>query len=146
MLQSKRITKNYKHICIKKFTLLLAVSYLIVCLWLIYANSGGQTGIIVCPSKLFYHLPCPGCGITRATIKFLHCNVFDAILLNPNVIFSIAYLLICPIIITIELITKKEIAIYLYKRIEKCLHRKKIWIPIFIVEILIWIHNIMMNI
>ena len=146
MLQSRRITKSYKHICIKKNTLLLAISYLIVCLWLIYANSEGQAGIIVCPSKLLYHIPCPGCGITRATIKFLHCNIVDALLLNPNVLLSIVFLLICPILIIIELITKKDVVIYLYKRIERCLHRKTIWMPLFIIEILIWIHNIMMNI
>ena len=124
----------------------MVISYLIVCVWLINANSEGQARIIVCPSKLFYHIPCPGCGITRATIKFLHCDIVDALLLNPNVLLSIAFLFICPILIIIELLTKKEIVIYLYTRIENCLHRKSIWISFVIIEIFIWIHNIMMNI
>lgn len=117
-----------------------------MCVWLIYANSEGQAGIIVCPSKLFYNIPCPGCGITRATLEFLHCNVNGALLLNPNVLLSIAFLLTCPLIIIIELLTKKEIVTYLYTKIEEWLHQKKIWIPLFIIELLVWIHNIIMNI
>lgn len=120
----------------------MAISYVIVWGWLIFANIEGQTGIIVCPSKLLYHLPCPGCGITRATLKFLNFEMLDALRINPNVIFSIIFLICCPIILFADYVYKSCFTVYLYDYIETMLHKKIVWIPFFIFEILIWLHNI----
>lgn len=145
MQQNKRTTKNYRHICIKHIHVIIAISYVIICGWLLYANSEGQAGIIVCPSKLLYHIPCPGCGITRATLRFLHFDIKGALLMNPNVIFSITFLFICPIILLIDWNGKKDIFSRLYNNIELLFHKKVIWIPFLIIEILIWFHNIIEN-
>ena len=117
-----------------------------VCGWLIYANSEGHTNIIVCPSKLMYHIPCPGCGITRATLKFLQYDYIVAIKMNPNVVFSVAYLILSPLVIILDLLSRKEIIKCIYNYIEQNLHKKIIWIPFFIIELLIWIHNLLIDI
>jgi hypothetical protein len=117
----------------------------IVCGWLLYANSEGQAGIIVCPSKLLYHIPCPGCGITRATLRFFHFDIMGALELNPNVIFSMLFLTICPILLLIDCISERKILLWLYTNVEVLLHKKVIWISFLIVEILIWLHNIKVN-
>lgn len=146
MQLNKRITRNYKPIFIKKTSLLLAISYFIICGWLIYANSEGHTNVIVCPSKLLYKIPCPGCGITRATLKFLHFDYIAAIRLNPNVILSIVYLTFTPIIIILNLLSEKDVVKCIYNYINHKLQKKFIWIPFLIIELLIWIHNVLFEI
>lgn len=50
--------------------------------------------VLVCP---FYHLtgiPCPGCGLTRATIAILNGEFYKALLLNP-----LSFLVDCCLII-----------------------------------------------
>ena len=65
--------------------------------------------------------------------------------MNPNVIFSITFLFICPIILLIDWNGKKDIFSRLYNNIELLFHKKVIWIPFLIIEILIWFHNIIEN-
>jgi hypothetical protein len=118
----------------------------IACGWLYYANLEGQAGVIVCPSKLIYNVPCPGCGITRATLKFLHLDIMGALVLNPNVIFSIIFLILGPFILLVDCIGKKNLILRLYTYIELLLRKKAIWVPFLIIEALIWLHNIISDI
>jgi hypothetical protein len=37
----------------------------------------------VCPTAAFAHVPCPGCGLTRAAKALLHGDVDGAIAMNP---------------------------------------------------------------
>jgi hypothetical protein len=39
----------------------------------------------VCPTALFLGIPCPGCGLTRATLALLHGDVARALALHPLV-------------------------------------------------------------
>ena len=115
-------------------------------MWLIYAAYEGQTNVIVCPSKLIYHLPCPGCGITRATLKFLHCDFIGALRMNPNVIISISFLVGSPVILAIDFLTTSHLTANLYNSMEKLLRKYAIAIPFYIIELCIWIHNIITGI
>lgn len=36
-----------------------------------------------CPFRMMTGLPCPGCGLTRATIALLHLNLHEALALHP---------------------------------------------------------------
>jgi len=40
----------------------------------------------VCPTALFFGIPCPGCGLTRATLALLHGDVGTALRLHPLVL------------------------------------------------------------
>lgn len=39
----------------------------------------------LCPFAIVTHYPCPGCGLTRATLALLHGDVADAYHLHPLV-------------------------------------------------------------
>ena len=79
-----------------------SLAYVAVVAWLYLANEG-QTCIAVCPSKLFYGLPCPGCGTTRATLQLLHGNLLAAVRLNPNCLLAAAFLLFYPLLLLLSL-------------------------------------------
>jgi hypothetical protein len=54
-----------------------------------------RLGPPICPTALFLGIPCPGCGLTRATIALLHGDVSTALGFHPLVfvlapIFAIA--------------------------------------------------------
>ena len=79
-------------------------------------------------------------------MRFLHLDIMGAVKLNPNVIFSMLFLTICPILLLIDGIGKKNLILLLFTNIESLLHKKVIWIPFSAIEILIWLHNIMTNV
>jgi hypothetical protein len=39
----------------------------------------------LCPTALFFGIPCPGCGLTRATLALLRGDVREALALHPLV-------------------------------------------------------------
>ncbi len=41
--------------------------------------------LLLCPIKLFFGFPCPGCGMTRATFALMHGHVLEALRLHPLV-------------------------------------------------------------
>jgi len=56
---------------------------------LIWLISGGVTIFVLllldfyqCPVKLLFHIPCPGCGMSRAFIAILQLRLVDAFNLN----------------------------------------------------------------
>ena len=66
--------------------------------------------------------------------------------LNPNVIISILFLILCPNLLLIDFIEKKNNILRLYNHIELQLHKKTILIPFLIIETLIWLHNIISDV
>ena len=106
----------------------------------------GQTEIIVCPSKLVYQIPCPGCGLTRATIKFLHGNIIEAAYINPNVIFAIIFIFATPIIYIYDYLKKRELLYKIFTKINKILEKPILLSTVIIFESIVWIRNIMIAI
>ena len=112
--------------------------------WLIFVSfSNGQTSITICPSKLIYHIPCPGCGLTRATICFHRGDIEEALLYNPNVFFVVAFIYMVPVFFIYDFIKKKEILYLVYVKINRKLERPIFLFMLFIFELIIWINNIL---
>ncbi|MDE5980706.1 MAG: DUF2752 domain-containing protein [Bacteroidaceae bacterium] len=103
--------------------------------------SEGQTAITVCPSKLVYHIPCPGCGVTRASLLFLKGQFLNAVRLNPNCLAAIFFLFAYPVIAFYSLLTRHS---YIADTWEWGLGmlKKKWGLGVFLLcEAAIWIHN-----
>lgn len=119
------------------------MAYIIVITWLVViATSEGLTNIVVCPSKLLYHIPCPGCGITRATIMGFRGDFFIAIKLNPNVVLSISFVITYPLLAIASLLSHKHLIPYTYKLLDRKLKNKIVLCIVLLSELTIWICNI----
>ena len=78
-------------------------------------------------------------------MKFLHSDITGAFRMNPNVVFSISFLFLFPLIMLTDFVTGKNLFTKLYTYIEAQLSKKPVWIPFAIAELLIWIHNIIIG-
>ena len=143
MPQKNKTTTNFKFISIKKFYIISVIAYIAVIIWLVVVTTfEGQTQITVCPSKMLYHIPCPGCGITRATILFLGGDFYKAFFLNPNVVFSLSFIFVYPILVILSLLTRKHLIIYTFRLLDSFLKRKMALLVVLFLELAIWICNI----
>ena len=52
-------------------------------------------GLMPCPTALILRVPCPGCGMTRATMALLHGNLHESFRFHP------LGLLILPVLVTV---------------------------------------------
>ena len=66
--------------------------------------------------RTFFHLPCPGCGGTRACIAFLHGHFLRSLLYHPVVPYTAVVYLIFMVSHSIELLSKGNFAIGLRYR------------------------------
>ncbi len=55
-------------------------------LWLLPSDYFDDTGIITCPSVLFFDVECIGCGMTRGIMHFHHFEYTEAIYYNYGVV------------------------------------------------------------
>ena len=115
--------------------------YLLATIWLLL-NTMGIISVTICPLKLLFHIPCPGCGITRASGLLLKGQFFDAFTLNPNVLIVLPCIAIYPFLLFIRIKYHHDYISYVLSLLEL----KKIYIPLAIAEVLIWIHNIIIGI
>jgi hypothetical protein len=61
-------------------------------------------GPVICPSKRFLDLECPGCGLTRATQHFLHGEWEVALDYNPLVVVVVPILAVVWVVQLVALI------------------------------------------
>lgn len=83
---------------------------LMVPFFLIFFNQNThlETDQSLCPLKMLSGFPCPGCGITKSLVYFYEGDVQKSLyyhLLGPLVI---AFCLLTIVVLTTELVTKKE--------------------------------------
>lgn len=80
----------------------LAVSFMCVFVFLAFLH---HTGIfsaqemeshspLFCPFKTLFHIPCPGCGMTRAMLSLLSGNVLQSVLFHPFSVLFFAWVLL----------------------------------------------------
>ncbi len=50
---------------------------------LVAATEASRLGLVLCPFRLLTHLPCPGCGMTRAMLALCHGGLRAALVAHP---------------------------------------------------------------
>ncbi len=112
-------------------------------MWLLLAMFfEGRMGVTACPSKLLWHIPCPGCGTTRALLLILKGDILEGISLNPNSIIAVVYLAVFPFLLLIDAIFQVHSVYDLYLFVNKVLSIKWVFVFILLFEFAVWIHNV----
>ena len=94
----------------KIYGIIGATITLMVPFFLVFFNGDNhlETDQSLCPFKMITGFPCPGCGITKSLVYFYEGDFYKSIsyhILGP---FVIVFSLIAIVVLTTELITKKE--------------------------------------
>jgi hypothetical protein len=133
---------------LNKSYLYLLGACLIGYVWLTYHflvvhNNFNHKG--VCFFKNVTNIPCPSCGATRSVLKIIQGDFYQASLINPLGILIALLLIIIPIWVTIDLITKRLSMLNFWYYIEKKL-KNPLMVTLVIVMVGInWIWNIYKN-
>lgn len=123
----------------------MAISFIGI-IWLyIVSNFEGHT-FVGCPSKLLLHIPCPGCGMTRATLCLLQGDILLAVWYNPNSVIFIPFVLIEALVGFVDLIMSKLYAYQLFYYMSNYMGKPFIFCVFIIFEMSVLIHNIIVGI
>jgi len=78
------------------FNLIWMIALLVfpILLWLMSPDYFDNTGLEICPSRVFFKIDCPGCGMTRATMHMHHFEWQDAIYYNYGIVVIYPLLII----------------------------------------------------
>lgn len=125
----------------RKDVFILILVYLFGIVWIVL-NKCLNLSITLCPTKILWGIPCPGCGITRAVKLCFEGDLLAAVRMNPNIILVWIILPIAPFILITQLKTRKD---YI-ARINAFLDKKVYLVIILIAEGSIWIYNIVRHI
>ncbi|MBA4411061.1 MAG: hypothetical protein C0397_16765 [Odoribacter sp.] len=96
----------------------------------------------VCLFKRVTGVPCPSCGSTRSVLSILNGDIFGAILWNPFGIIIVSILLVFPVWMIGDVLSRKNTLFNAYNRTELFLKRRWIAIPAILLVLLNWIWNI----
>lgn len=102
-----------------------------------------QLPFLTCPIKLFTHIPCPGCGLTRGMIALSHGNVGAAIF-SYNALSVVLFPLMSIVAIwgLFDVITGRDGLCRNSLRIDRLLNHKIYLFTLFAITALNWIWNI----
>lgn len=82
----KKIGKRLK-IALERFVADVYAGKFVILLFLLYIRISKWIFGSMCPMVIITGLPCPGCGLTRASYASIVLNFEEAIKLNPSVFF-----------------------------------------------------------
>lgn len=105
--------------------------------WVIL-NRFFNVNILVCPTKLLFGIPCPGCGITRAFNLLLNGEIKEAFMMNPNIFIVVFLIIIAPPLLICQIITKRDIVGNINNRLANPLFL----VPFILFELFVWTYNI----
>ena len=122
------------------FVLIACASGFIYLFYSLFYSESSQFS--VCMIKNVTGFPCPSCGTTRAVQLLFKGNFINSLVMNPFGIFVSNIMLLLPIWIVFDLLSKKQTFYAFYYKTEFVLKQKKIAIPLIILLIINWIWNI----
>lgn len=116
---------------------MLIIIYLLGVAWVILNRYLG-VDMVLCPTRLLFHIPCPGCGMTRALNLLLGGDVVGAVTMNPNIIVVVLLMVCAPLLLGVEMVGKRPII----EQMNRILNRTWFLLPFGVFEIWVWAYNI----
>ena len=105
-------------------------------------NISDKPDIGVCLFKKATGIACPSCGSTRSVREVINGDIAGAFLFNPFGILIIIVLIVSPVWIVYDLITRNDSLHRFYLKAEAIIRRKWFAIPAIALVLLNWIWNI----
>lgn len=121
--------------------ILVLVACLVGYIWLFFSTSTHDE-VGVCLVKHVTGIPCPSCGSTRSVLSLLDGRVLESIMINPIGILLVVIMILSPLWIFRDLLTKSESFFSFYKKTEVFFRQWKIAIPAILLVLSNWIWNI----
>lgn len=128
-----------------KLYLLLTITCLAGYSWLYFnstSNSLKNDDVTICVLKNISGIPCPSCGSTRAVLSIIKGKFSTALYTNPFGFIIGLILLITPLWLVTDLISKKNTLFLFYKKIELFLSKPQFYLPLIILVLANWAWNI----
>ena len=103
---------------------ILLIACVVGYIWLYYSITSNVTknkSVEVCLIKHATNIPCPSCGTTRAVMSLVNGNFFEALVLNPFGYIVALIMLLAPVWIVIDLISKSSSLFTSYKKLKNFL-------------------------
>ena len=105
-------------------------------------NYSESSHLTVCIIKNVTGYACPSCGTTRAVQLFLQGNFGASLQMNPFGIIVAILMVISPVWILFDVITKKETFYFWYKKAEGTIRKPWLASILIVLVLLNWIWNI----
>lgn len=126
-----------------KLYLILFLTSLVGYAYLFYIIKYSEsTHFTVCIFKNVTGYACPSCGTTRAVELFLQGNFAASLQMNPFGIIIALLMVILPIWILFDVISKQDTLYFWYKKTENIIRTKWIAITLIVFVLLNWIWNL----
>ena len=94
----------------------------------------------VCPFNYYFHIPCPGCGMTRAFKLILQGNILASLQYNLLAIPLFIFIILSMIFLVVDII-KNQTKYLAY--IERISQKYGVWIILAV--LIVWMCNIIIN-
>lgn len=115
--------------------------YIWLCINLI--NTGiANHSVEVCIVKHVTGIPCPSCGSTRSVISLTKGDFHEALFTNPLGYLIGLIMLVAPLWISFDVLTRKSSLYEFYKKTEFNLKKLQFALPLLLLVIFNWIWNI----
>jgi len=128
-----------------KLYLIIFIACMAGYIWLYYCLNNSETknkSFEVCIIKHTTNIPCPSCGSTRSIISLTKGDFFEALRINPLGYIVAFLMLLSPLWIFIDIITKRKTLYEFYKKTEIYLKKPLYAMPLILLVIINWIWNI----
>ena len=121
----------------KKLYILLAGLSLAGYAWLGWNVANSSATPAACMFKAVTHVPCPSCGTTRALVVLMNGDVRGSLLINPLGAFLALALVIVPLWMVVDALSRNDSLFRLYTTSERFLASSK-WISASAVAIVVF--------
>ena len=95
-----------------------------------------------CPFKTITGMPCPSCGTTRAILLLSQGQLTESLWLNPLGIIIGSLMVILPIWLLYDIVTKKDTLYKSYRNFENTIRLRRVAIVLILLILTNWIWNI----
>lgn len=123
---------------------IIFISCLTGYIWLyyIFTKNNANPSIEACFIKHTLNIPCPSCGATRSILSLIKGNFTEAFFINPLGFIIASIMILSPLWIIYDMISKRNTFFLFYQKIELYLRKPKYAIPLIFILIINWIWNI----